>query len=250
MKAKQLFQSGQLNEAVQALNAELRDNPTDVQRRTFLFELLCFSGDYARAEKQLNAIADGNGPTEMGAVLYHSALHAEKLRQQMFQDKEFPGLVENPDAETRPGTLNGKPFEQLEDADPRIGPRLEVFAAGAYLWLPFEHIVSIEMEAPKRLRDMLWIPTIVRTGPAFRGKELGEVLVPAISPLSWKHPDNAVRLGRSTEWLMEPDTGLPVPLGQKLFMVDGEDFPFLELRKLEFTQPAEPEPQTEDATAR
>jgi type VI secretion system protein ImpE len=249
MKAKQLFQSGQLNEAVQALNAELRDNPSDVQRRTFLFELLCFSGDYVRAEKQLNVMADGNSQTELGAVLYHSALHAEKLRQRMFEDKEYPGLVESPDAQARAGTLNGQPFEELEDADPRIGPRLELFAAGAYLWIPFEHIVSIEMEAPKRLRDTLWIPALVRTGPAFRGKELGEVLVPAISPLSWRHPDDAVRLGRSTVW-QDSDTGLPVPVGQKLLMADGEDFPFLELRKLEFTQSAEPEPQTEDATAR
>jgi type VI secretion system protein ImpE len=249
MKAKELFHSGQLNEAVQALNAELRDNPTDVQRRTFLFELLCFTGDYDRAGKQLSIISDGNSQTEMGAVLYRSALHAETLRQQMFRDKDYPGLVESPNAQTRAGTLNGKPFEELEDGDPRIGPRLELFAAGAYLWIPFEHIVSIEMEAPKRLRDTLWIPALVRTGPAFRGTELGEVLVPAICPLSWQNADGAVRLGRTTEW-QESDTGLPVPIGQKVFLVDGEDFPILELRKLEFTQSAEPEPQTEDAIAR
>ena len=30
------------------------------------------------------------------------------------------------------------------------------------------------------------------------------------------------------------DTGVPVPVGQKMLMVDGEDFPFLEIRKLEF----------------
>ena len=58
--AKQLFQAGQLNEAVRALGAEVRDNPTDAQRRTFLFELLCFSGEYDRAEKHLNVLADGN----------------------------------------------------------------------------------------------------------------------------------------------------------------------------------------------
>ncbi|MCU1259121.1 MAG: virulence protein SciE type [Bryobacterales bacterium] len=249
MKAKQLLQSGQLNEAVQALNAELREDPTDVQRRTFLFELLCFSGDYDRAEKQLNVIAGGNSQTEMGAVLYHSALHAERLRQQMFRDKDYPGVAENAEVESRSGTLNGQPFDELEDADPRIGPRLELFAAGAYLWIPFEHIVSIEMEAPKRLRDTLWIPALVRTGPAFRGKELGEVLVPAISPLSWQNADDSLRLGRSTEW-QKSDSGVPVPVGQKVLMVDGEDFPFLEIRKLDFSQPADPEPLTQDATAR
>lgn len=244
MNARQLFQEGQLAEAIQTLNAELRNDPTNLNSRTFLFELLCFTGDYDRAEKQLNVMAGGNGQAELGAVLYHSALHAERLRQRMFRDKDYPGLVENPDAESRAGMLNGQAFDELEDADPRIGARLELFAAGAYLWIPFEHIVSIEMEAPKRLRDTLWIPALVRTGPAFRGKELGEVLVPAISPLSWQHADNAVKLGRSTEW-QDSDTGVPVPVGQKLLMVDGEDLPFLEIRKLEFTQSTEP-----DATAR
>ncbi len=42
MKAQELFQAGKLDEAVQALGAELRDNPADARRRTFLFELLCF----------------------------------------------------------------------------------------------------------------------------------------------------------------------------------------------------------------
>src|SRR5690606_2155784 len=54
MTAKQLFQAGQLNEAMKALAAEVRDNPTDPRRRTFLFELLCFAGEYDRAEKHLH----------------------------------------------------------------------------------------------------------------------------------------------------------------------------------------------------
>lgn len=234
MKAKELFQAGQVTEAVQALNAELRDNPADVKRRTFLFELLCFTGEYDRAEKQLNVLAGDNGQTELGAVLYHSALHAERLRQQMFRDRSYPAASAST---PRGGALNGEAFDDLEDADPRVGRRLEVFAAGAYLWIGFEHIASIEMEAPKRLRDTLWIPALVRTGPSFRGKELGEVLVPAITPLAWQEPDGAVRLGRTTEW-RETESGV-VPAGQKLLLMDGEEFPFLEIRKLEFT-PCEP----------
>ena len=234
MRAKELFQSGQVAEAVQALNAELRDNPADVKRRTFLFELLCFTGEYDRAEKQLNVLAGDNGQTELGAVLYHSALHAERLRQQMFRDQSYPAAAAS---SPRRGTLNGEPFDDLVDADPRLGRRLEVLAAGAYLWIGFEHLASLEMEAPKRLRDTLWIPALVRTGPSFRGKELGEVLVPAIAPLSWQELDGAVRLGRSTEW-RETQSG-PIPVGQKLLLVDGEEFPFLEIRKLEFT-PNEP----------
>lgn len=243
MTAKELFQSGKLSEAVQALGAELRENPTDAKRRTFLFELLCFAGEFDRAEKQLNVLAGENKDAEMGAILYHSALHAERVRHDLFQKKDYPVTGE---AQSRPGTLNGQPFESIEDADPRIGARLELFAAGAYLWIPFEHIESVELQAPHRLRDLLWSPAIVRTGPAFRGTELGEVLVPVLSPFSWRHPNDAVRLGRATEWAQE-DGGEMVPFGQRMLLVDGEDFPILEVRKLEFAQAADPAAAAEDS---
>lgn len=235
MTAREYFQHGQVKEAIQALGSELRDNPGDAKRRTFLFELLCFTGDYARAEKQLHVLAGNNAESEMGAVLYFSAIHAEGIRQEMFEKGEYPDApVSSAGNAPRTGTLNGQPFEMVEDADPRVGPRFEVFAAGAYLWLPFEHIESIELQAPSRLRDTLWAPAIVRTGPAFKDKELGQVLVPAISPLSWKQANGNIQLGRATEWL-ETEDGESVPVGQKMLSVDGEDFPFLEIRKLEFT---------------
>jgi len=60
VKARELFESGKVREAEKELTAYLRDHPTDVAQRTFLFELLCFSGDYDRAEKQLSVLAQGN----------------------------------------------------------------------------------------------------------------------------------------------------------------------------------------------
>ncbi len=235
MGAKELFQSGKLNEAIAALGAEVRDNPTDTRRRTFLFELLCFQGEYDRAEKHLHLLADSSPDAKMGAVLYFSALHAERVRRDLFLKKEYPATPVSEEA--RGGSVNGKPFETFEDADPRIGPRLELFAAGAYLWIPFEHIESIELQPPQKLRDLLWTPALVRTGPAFRGTELGEVLLPVLAPFSYQHTDGNVRLGRATEW--QDVEGQPVPFGQRLFSVDGEDIPILEIRKVEFTPTAE-----------
>src|SRR6266852_4039902 len=229
MGAKELFQAGTLNEAVQALGAEVRDNPTGVRRRTCLFELLCFQGEYDLAEKHLNLLADSSPDAKLGAVLYFSALHAERLRRDVFETKEYPSAPAA--ANGRGGTLNGKPFEAFEDADPRVGPRLEMFAAGAYLWIPLEHVESIELQAPKRLRDLLWAPALVRTGPAFRGTELGEVLMPVLAPFSSRHNDDNVRLGRATDW-REVD-GLTVPFGQRMFSTDGEDVPLLEIRTVE-----------------
>lgn len=228
MPATQLFKSGQLDEAIEALGAEVRDHPTDAQRRAFLFELLCFAGKFDRAEKQLGVLARGGKNAELGALLYHAALHAESIRQDMFGKSEFPRTPARPVG----GTLNGKPFTSITDADPRIGPRLEVFAGGQYMWLPFEQLQSVRMEPPTRLRDLLWAPAVVRPGASFKGMEMGEALLPVIAPLTWQEDDGALRLGRTTEW-REAVTGEEVPVGQKLLLVDGEEFPILEIRELE-----------------
>ena len=252
MTSRELYQAGRLEEAVQALGSELRNDPTDIRRRTFLFELLCFTGEYDRAEKQLDILGDAGKEAAMGTLLYRSALQAARTRRDMFEKKTFPLGSRPSDAggtacatTTGPafsgvgqavppaaGTLNGQAFETIEDADPRIGARLEVFAAGAYLWLPFEHIASIRTEPPKRLRDLIWIPAMLQTGPKCKGLDLGEVLLPVLTPLVSKHPQNSVRLGRETVW--EEAGGETVPAGQKLLLVDGEEIPILEVRNLLF----------------
>ncbi len=232
MKARQLLEAGNLDEAIETLGAELRKDPLDVQRRVFLFELLSFAGEYERAEKQLDIAGQGGREASMGALLYRSALHAEKNRQEMFESGQFP--VGGAEPSPVSGTVNGTAFEGFADADPRLGARLEVFAAGQYLWIPLEHVASVEIPPPTRLRDLLWAPATVQTGPAFSGLELGQVLLPTISPLSWQYDDNDVRLGRVTEWVALDD-GTEVPVGQKLLLVDGEELPILELRALEIS---------------
>ncbi len=240
MTATDLFKAGRLDEAVQALGVELRSNPTDTKRRTFLFELLCFSGEYDRAEKQLDILADSNKEAAMGSLLYRSALQAERTRRRMFESGDFP----HGDAPPVGGELNDQAIESLEDADPRLGARLEVYAAGAYLWIPYEHIASVEIQPPTRLRDLLWIPAMLHTSPAFKGRELGEVLLPVLTPLAFKHPDPDVRLGRQTLWQESAD-GFALPAGQKMFLADDEEYPILEVRSLQFSspQPAEDDQQ-------
>ncbi len=233
MDAAQLYRAGRLAEAIDAVGAELRKHPTDTKRRTFLFELLCFAGEYDRAQKQLEILAGASKDAAAGALLYHAALHAERTRQELFEKKEYPGANdEEQEVEPISGTLNGNPFTSISDADPRIGARLEIFAAGNCLWLPFKHVAEVVIEEPKRLRDLLWIPARVRPAAGFEAMELGEVLTPALAPLTWQYPDDNVRLGRATVWV--EDDGREVPVGQKMLLVDGEEFPYLEVRKLEF----------------
>jgi len=232
MNATELYKSGKLDEAIAALVESLRRDPTDSRSRTFLFELLCFAGDLDRAEKHLDVLSRAGREAEMGALMYRSALHAERIRRGIFTGGAMPPSTASP----RPvrGTLNGQAFDSLEDADPRLGARLEIFAAGQYTWIPLEQVEQVRMDAPKKLRDLLWARARVRTSPEFQSAELGEVLVPALTPEAFSSPDPSIRLGRITDWMML-DSGAEVPVGQKLFNVDGEAFPILEIRELVIT---------------
>lgn len=240
MKARTLYEQGELAGAIDVLGQELRDDPANLRKRTFLFELLCFAGQRDRAEKQLDVLARGGQDAEMGALLYRAALHADRERDKKFREEDFSRGEGGPPPVR--GTLNGEPFQSLEDADPRIGARLEVFAGGQYTWLPLEHVSRLQVDEPRRLRDLLWVPARVQVGPELESLELGEVLLPVLSPLTADSTDDALRLGRATDWA-ETSDGLPFPVGQKLFLVDDEAVPILEVRELLIEGPATAEDQ-------
>jgi len=237
LDAQSLYREGKLTEAIAALNAEVRDRPTDVQRRTFLFELLCFAGDYERAAKQLDVLARSDPEATLGILAYGRVLECEQERMSMFADGAFPESASEP----RPvrGKLNGRPFERLEDADPRLGARLEVFLGGQYTWIPLEHLTTVTVDPPRRLRDLLWAPVHLQAGESLAGVDLGEALLPVLTPSASRDEDELVRLGRVTRWLDLPG-GLQAPMGQKMLLVDDEDFPILELRELEIEGPSTP----------
>lgn len=234
MTPQELFKAGKLNEAVGALNEEVRRNPTDVKARTFLFELLCFSGDYGRAERQLDVLAHAGPQSEMGAMVYRGLLSATKAREDIYSERSRSASpTDSPSAGTPRGNLNGRPFSGLVDADPRTGPNLEVFAAGSYVLIPLSLLSSVEISPPRRLRDLLWIPAVIRTAPAYQNRELGETLLPALTPFAAKHASDTVRLGRETVWEQD-EGGALCPVGQKILLVDGEEMPILDVRTLEF----------------
>jgi type VI secretion system protein ImpE len=110
--AREHYAAGQLDSAIEVLGAELRSAPADAQRRTFLFELLSFAGQYDRAEKQLDVLARGGTDAELAVLPYRAALQAERVREHMFSTGDFPtGLAPTPVA----GTINGRPFLSIED---------------------------------------------------------------------------------------------------------------------------------------
>jgi type VI secretion system protein ImpE len=237
MTPNDLLKAGKLNEAIGALSDELRRDPGNAQSRAFLFELLCFSGEYDRAQKQLDVLSRASKQSEMGGLLYRGLLQATLTRQDVFSKERAPEPATAAAPGPVSGILNGSPFSEILDADPRVGAHLEVLAAGAYLKIPFSLLASLECGPPKRLRDMLWIPAVIRTTAAFQGRELGEAFLPALTPFAALHSSDGVRLGRETVW-EEGEDGELRPVGQKLLLVDGEEIPILEVRKLDFREAA------------
>jgi type VI secretion system protein ImpE len=237
-----LYREGKLREAIKALGEELRSNPLDAKRRTFLFELLLFAGEYDRAEKQLDLLAGANAEAAAGTLLYRSALHAERTRQAMFANHETPPSRDDAVYE---GTWNGKPFGEIVDSDPRIGANLEIFIAGSYTWIPIHYLRRVEIEPATNLRDLVWARARVETSSDFRLQELGEVLIPVLCPLSSRHAEESVQLGRESAWEADETFG-EIPYGAKMMVIDGVDVPLLELRSVVWSAP-EKEPQ--DASA-
>lgn len=228
MSAHDLYVAGQLDAAITSLAEELRGQPTDARRRAFLFELLSFAGQWDRALRQLDVLAKDGNMVEAGTLLYRAAVLNERVREHMFDSGDLPsGAAPEPVH----GTLNGRPFSSLCDADPRIGARLEVMAGGRYLWIPFAHLASVTMQPPAQLRDLHWAPARVVVGPSIRDQELGEVLLPALTPAAWRQTDDTLRLGRATDWVDLPD-GDFAPVGQKILLVDNEPVPLLDVREL------------------
>ena len=233
MEADRLFKEGKLGDAIASLQEELRSNPHDVPRRTFLFELLLFRGQFDRARKQLDVIETADPASYLGTAYHKQLLRAEERRQEMFQKGTLPEWEEEETPVS--GTLNGEPFGDLCDSDSRIGPRLEMFAGGQYVWIPFSKLSAVRVSTPKLLRDLYWASAEIESREGIED-EAREVLLPAMSALSWQNPDEMVQLGRVTEWA-ENESGDAIPSGQKILLVDDEEFPFLEVRELIINHP-------------
>ncbi|MCC6244435.1 MAG: virulence protein SciE type [Gemmatimonadaceae bacterium] len=228
--AESLFVSGRLEEAIAQLSNELRNQPSNAQLRSFLFELLSFAGEYDRADKQLAALATDGPNAEAGVAMYRAALVAERVREHMFDTGDLPQGDTPPVAG---GTIEGSAFVDIRDGDPRVGARLEVIAGGRYLWIPFAHIASVVIEAPTRLRDLRWLTARVATNASVKDLELGEVLLPALTPAVWRNTDAELRLGRATDW-EEASDGDFIPVGQKVLAIDGRMVQLVNVRQLVF----------------
>jgi type VI secretion system protein ImpE len=261
MTADALFQAGRLADALAAQLAAVKAAPTDQRARFFLFELFLFSGEIDRARKQLDVLRYEDPKHAAAVEQYRFALDAEAKRRAVFEGKAQPEFLSQAgghlphrleavaalargdqaaamtslaaaDAVTPAvaGTIDGKPFASLADADERFGPVLEVFGTGGvYSWVPFEAIQSVTMNPVVAPRDILLRPAhlILDNGVS------GDVLLPALYPNTCASADEAIKLGRATDWLGADDQ-VPVGVGGRQFRAADGFVPLSGARALTF----------------
>jgi type VI secretion system protein ImpE len=255
------LRAGELNEAVAVMNAEVRQHPTDINRRATLAELLCFAGNLDRADSILDSINALDPGAGIGVALFRQLVRGEQARQQFFTEGRLPEFLKRPDgamelelrasiairegntreaaellaqAEAqRPivaGTMNGAHFDDFRDLDDLSAAHFEVLTStGKYYWVPVASVTTLEFRAPERRRDLLWRRALMTV----TGGPDGEVFMPAIYGSRAKEIETVHRLGHTTDFV-GGDGGPTLALGLRSFLVGDDSRTIHELGTLQF----------------
>jgi type VI secretion system protein ImpE len=255
-----MLREGNLRQALEQLQQQVRKQPADPKHRIFLFQLYCILGEWQKALNQLNVLREMDAETLPMVQTYQEAIQCEALRHQVFAGERTPLLFGEPEnwlalmlealqltarkehgkagevraqaleqAPVTGGRCNDQSFAWLMDADPRLGPLLEAIINGRYYWIPFQRIHRIELELPTDLRDLVWLPANFTW--ANGGQIVG--LIPVRYPGSEQSADDAIRMARKTDW-QTIDEATQLGLGQRLLATDADDYALLDLRTVEF----------------
>lgn len=265
-----LLAGGSVSDAVSALESAVKTKPADAEQRAALTQLLCLSGDWARAKAQLKVWQTLKPIAQPTTLLLTQAVEAEMQRLEVFNGTAEPQLFAPGDAwirllsealrhdaqgdtaaaeqardralEEAPAvggtiTLGDKDAERSEafawlmDGDGRLGPLCELLLNGRYYWLPFDVIAEIRFQAPQSVTDLIWSHVLITLTD---GREQ-VCQLPARYPLP-ENADDALLLGKRTEWLALGDGPHYCGLGQKSWLSDSAEYPLHTLRHLRFGQ--------------
>ena len=252
--------NGTLSEEIARVQNEIRAKPNALEPRVYFFQLLCVTGNWQRAIGQLQVCAQLDAKTIPMAQTYREALRCELIRADVFAGKKIPQVIGQPpewlgllieaqqklasgaiaeaaairshalqEAPETPGTIDGKPFAWISDADSRLGPVVEAIINGQYYWIPFSQFREIKIDAPVDLRDVVWAPaqfTFVNEGQTV-------ALIPSRYAGSESQEDDAIKLSRKTEW-NQLDAETYAGLGQRMLTTDEADIALLDVRQIVF----------------
>lgn len=258
MTAKELFRAGRLDDAIAAQVEAVKAAPTDLGLRTFLFELYAFSGDIERAERQLKFIESQSTELMLATGAFRQCLEAEQVRRKVFAGEGEPHFINEPaeivrqhaealrllnadrtdeacklladSASSRaavPGTADGQPFSDFRDADDLLAPVIEFYDGPMYCWVPVSQVRSFTLTPPKTPRDLLWnVCELTLDDDTVRSG-----VMPVLYANSHESDDDAIRLGRQTDWVGFED-GPAFGQGMRTFLVDGEERGMLEIKEV------------------
>ncbi len=265
MNIKDLIKAGKLAEARSSLVAAVKAHPGDTASRTLLFQVLLFSGEWEKAQRHLESLAELDVKLMAATPLYENLLKCERERSEVVSLKTMPSflpatptyfqdyyqacqqLQSNLDGNGQEifeamaskipqvtGTVNGVEFSGMRNTDDVLAFALEVFAHDRYVWVPFDAIREIIVTPPQTLLDLMWISASITT---WSGLSLNGYL-PVLYPDSWKHDNEQAKMGRMTDWFT-PSGSCVRGAGQQVFVFGDQDVSILELRDLQFKMIAE-----------
>ncbi len=261
------FQSGDLPGAIAAATAAVRAAPRDAGQRWLLAELLLFNGEVERADRALDAVIEDQPSPSV--LEFRRLLRAEEARRQVFAEGRLPKFQGDDPTPAQTAALQaltlsrlgdaagaaaaaaeaealrprvagevaaggenapGVAFDDLRDVDDLMAPQIELLtSAGEYMWAPLERLASLEFEAARRPRDLLWR----RAAIALKDGTEGVVYLPAVYPWFDAATPPALRLGRETDWT-DAAAGPVRGLGQRMLLVGEEALALRDISALRF----------------
>lgn len=239
-----------------AAAAQARASPADASARMKLFRLFALTGQWERAQTQLDTASNLDTSLGFTVMVYKQAIACERFRQEVFEGRRTPVIAGEPPewlalmfealragrgaasgslreraleaAQARGGRLDGKGFEWIADADSRLGPVCECFIDGKYYWVPFERLSRVTLPEPEDVLDVVWAAAEI----TFAGGGGKHALIPVRYPGSESADDDALRLARKTVWEGDDETGWR-GLGQRVWATDASEVGVLDVRVLE-----------------
>lgn len=259
------LRAGDVAGALAAATAAVKAAPTDADARWLMAEILLVTGDAERADRMLDAAALQE--PNLAVLEFRRLLRAEVTRGQVLREGRAPKyqgddatpaqqaalrarmLLRLGDAtgaaaaaeevESQRGAAPGRhtdaagasvAFDDLRDADDLLAAEFEVLTtAGEYMLVPVSRVRSLTFDAPRRLRDLMWRRCTIDLKD---GTE-GVVFLPSVYMGARAETENALLLGRATEWT-DPADGPVRGRGQRMLLVGDEAMPFHALHMLEF----------------
>jgi len=262
-----MLDAGNLSGAIESTLSAVKSNPTDITARIFLFELSCFSGDWERAERQLDVIGQQDVNAMIGAHIYKQNFEAERDRMSLFSRGQIPECLMQPPnyvegllaaiAHVKDGKLKEakEVVDQVEEKRPAFTCKVngdesadfrdfndltccvfEAIVKDSYTWLPFEQVQKVEFMEPKSLRDRYWMQAEIELTNGTKG----EMFIPSLYSGSFKSDDDAIRLGRATDW-REIGEDILVGDGVRLFQYEGGHIAISDINTIEFIHEEESE---------